>query len=103
MAIERWRPFATSLDRWEPFRDVQSEVNRLFDSFFGRPTAIVTGTGNRVWMPALDDRHDRVGRPEVNPDYLRHGLISLSCDVRARRSGQVARSAVPDQITECRS
>ena len=54
MAIERWSPFATSLERWEPFRDVQSEVNRLFDSFFGRPTAVVTGTGSRVWMPALD-------------------------------------------------
>src|SRR5256712_12867535 len=54
MAIERWSPFATSLERWEPFRDVQSEVNRLFDSFFGRPTAVVTGRGSRVWMPALD-------------------------------------------------
>jgi len=54
MAIERWSPFATSLERWEPFRDVQSEVNRLFDSFFGRPSAVVTGTGSRVWMPALD-------------------------------------------------
>jgi HSP20 family protein len=38
----------------EPFRDIQSEVNRLFDSFLGRPTASATGTGSRVWMPVVD-------------------------------------------------
>jgi HSP20 family protein len=54
MAIERWRPFATSLERWEPFREIQSEMNRLFDGFFGRPTAIETATGSRVWMPVVD-------------------------------------------------
>ena len=40
MAMERWRPFGLSTqDRWEPFRvsDIQTEVNRLFDNFFGRP------------------------------------------------------------------
>jgi HSP20 family protein len=54
MAIERWRPFATSAERWEPFREIQSEMNRLFDGFFGRPTAIATATGSRVWMPVVD-------------------------------------------------
>ena len=37
MAMERWRPFG-AVDRWEPFRnlvDIQGEVNRLFDQFFG--------------------------------------------------------------------
>jgi len=45
IAIERWRPFG-SVARWD------SEVNRLFDSFFGKPTA--TSNGDRVWAPALD-------------------------------------------------
>jgi HSP20 family protein len=53
MAIERWRPYGTLMDR-EPFRDIQTEVNRLFDSFFGRPTATATGTGSRVWLPVVD-------------------------------------------------
>jgi HSP20 family protein len=56
MAIERWRPFG-SVDRWEPLRgmsDIQGEVNRLFDSFFGRPSAVATGSGPRMWMPVLD-------------------------------------------------
>src|SRR5881409_3677094 len=54
MAIERWRPFGTFVERGEPVRDIQNEVNRLFDSFFGRPTATATGTGSRVWMPVVD-------------------------------------------------
>jgi HSP20 family protein len=55
MAIERWRPLG-SIDRWDPFRgvsDIQGEVNRLFDSFFGRP-AVGTGAGPRMWVPVLD-------------------------------------------------
>ena len=53
MAMERWRPFGLStMDRWEPFRvsDIQCEVNRLFDNFFGGPAS---GTG-RTWAPPVD-------------------------------------------------
>ena len=53
MAIERWRPFV-SVERWDPFRnmpDIQGEVNRLFDSFLGRP---VTGSQPPTWAPVLD-------------------------------------------------
>jgi HSP20 family molecular chaperone IbpA len=53
MAIERWRPFGALMER-EPFREIQSEMNRLFDNFFGRPTTTVPGTGSRVWMPIVD-------------------------------------------------
>jgi HSP20 family protein len=38
--------------RWAPNREVgtlQSEVNRLFDSFFGE-----TASGTRRWVPAMD-------------------------------------------------
>jgi HSP20 family protein len=53
MAIDRWRPFGTLMER-DPFRDIQGEVNRLFDSFLGRPAGTATGTGSRVWMPVVD-------------------------------------------------
>lgn len=56
MALERWRPFGT-VEHWEPFRnmsDFQGEMNRLFDSFFGRPTAVATATGTRAWAPVFD-------------------------------------------------
>ncbi|HET7342550.1 MAG TPA: Hsp20/alpha crystallin family protein [Methylomirabilota bacterium] len=52
MAMERWRPFG-STERWEPFRnltDIQGEVNRLFDSFLGRPAAPSAAR----WLPAID-------------------------------------------------
>ena len=61
MAIERWRPFG-SVDRWDPFRgvsDIQGEVNRLFDSLFGRPTAGATGSSLRMWAPVLDMRETK--------------------------------------------
>src|SRR3989442_132056 len=51
MAIDRWRPFATSVEQWDPFPEIQSEMNRLFDGFFGRPRAIAPGPESRVWMP----------------------------------------------------
>src|SRR4029077_10042310 len=51
MAMELLRPFV-SFERWDPFRnmsDMQGEVNRLFDSFLGRPAASVP----RAWAPVL--------------------------------------------------
>jgi len=56
MTIERWSPIG-SIERWDPFRnisDIQGEVNRLFGSFSGRPTAVATGSGVRMWAPVLD-------------------------------------------------
>src|SRR6266511_3647079 len=57
MTIERWRPFGSIERWWDPFRnisDIQGEVNRLFDSFSGRPRAVATGSGVRMWAPVLD-------------------------------------------------
>jgi HSP20 family protein len=53
MTVERWCPVA-SMNRLEPFRilgDIQSEMNRPFDGFFGEPT---TTAGPRAWAPASD-------------------------------------------------
>jgi HSP20 family protein len=55
MATDRWRPFGASLERWEPYRmsDIQTEVNRLFDTFFGRPAPSATHAA-RTWAPFVD-------------------------------------------------
>ena len=56
MAIDRWRPFV-SVERWDPFRnmsDIQGEVNRLFESFLGRPAVSGVGSAVRTWVPVLD-------------------------------------------------
>jgi len=51
MTLERWRPFGT-VDRWSDVSDIQQEVNRLFDSFFGRPAQ--TRSVERFWAPLAD-------------------------------------------------
>ncbi|HTY78825.1 MAG TPA: Hsp20/alpha crystallin family protein [Candidatus Bathyarchaeia archaeon] len=55
MAVVRWRPVGQGLEPWVGARelgDIQSEVNRLFDSFFGRP---VQGPSlERSWAPTAD-------------------------------------------------
>jgi HSP20 family protein len=56
MAMERWRPFGSTMERWEPLRsgaDIQTEVNRLFDNVFGRPSG-AAAQGGRAWAPAVD-------------------------------------------------
>jgi hypothetical protein len=55
MTMERWRPFSGSITRWDPVRDLsdmQQEMNRIFDGFFGRPATL--STGERMWVPACD-------------------------------------------------
>ena len=52
MAMERWH----QPDRWEPFRnvsDIQGEMNRLFDTFLGRPL-VGAAPSARMWMPPID-------------------------------------------------
>lgn len=47
-----------ALVRWDPARELdtlQSDVNRLFDSFFGRGEAVPSTNGyGRRWIPAMD-------------------------------------------------
>jgi HSP20 family protein len=47
-----------ALVRWDPARELdafQSDMNRLFDSFFGRREgAAASGYGSRRWIPAMD-------------------------------------------------
>src|SRR5262245_39698963 len=53
MAIVRFRPFSPAVDPMRDFTDIQTEMNRLFDGFFGRPSH-VSGGMERVWAPAVD-------------------------------------------------
>jgi len=49
-----WRPFGGG-ERWDALRgigDIQTEMNRLFESFVGRPAT--TAAGERMWVPAVD-------------------------------------------------
>jgi HSP20 family protein len=46
-----------ALIRWEPAREIgslQSEMNRLFNTFFDSPTSNGNGGAARRWIPAMD-------------------------------------------------
>jgi HSP20 family protein len=52
MALLRFRPVSQPVDPFRDLGDIQGEMNRLFDSFFGRPSQV--GGVERVWTPAVD-------------------------------------------------
>ena len=46
-----------ALIRWEPAREIgtiQSEMNRLFNTFFDTPTSVSNRATFRRWIPAMD-------------------------------------------------
>jgi HSP20 family protein len=85
MAMERWRPIG-SVDRWEPFRnlvDIQGEVNRLLDTFVGRPMTGASAQG-RTWMPAVDmheTKDDLVLKVEVPGVREKDVAVSITGDL----------------------
>jgi len=85
MAILRWRPMGQNVERWDPFRDVgdfQSELNRVFDGFFGR-SGTMPG-GDRVWAPAVDmyeTKDDLVVTAELPGVNEKEVQLSITGDV----------------------
>jgi HSP20 family protein len=86
-----------ALVRWDPAREVdslQSEVNRLFDAFFGG-----TEANRRRWVPAMDlvetDEHLvlRADLPGLNRDdvniEIKDGVLTISGE---RKSEHTERS-----------
>ncbi len=88
MAILRWRPGQT-LERLDPFRDLsdmRSEMNRLFDTFFGR-TAPVGGLEG-VWAPAVDmyeTKNDLVVAVELPGVNEKEVSVSITGDMLTLR------------------
>jgi HSP20 family protein len=101
MALDRWRPFSTTFDRWEPFRsltDIQSEMNRLFDTFFGRPPG--TGLGERVWAPAVDvyeTKEDLVVTCELPGVREKDVHVSVTNDILTIRGERAQQHEVKDE------
>jgi HSP20 family protein len=54
MNLERWRGLSGASDLGE----LQHDMNRLFDTFFGRPSTQVRAT-ERVWAPLMDMRETK--------------------------------------------
>lgn len=93
MAILRWRPAGAAAERWDPFREMgemQSEMNRLFDGFFGRSAA--SPAFDRVWAPAADmyetkdDLVLRIELPGVNEKEIDVSITGELLTVKGERS-----------------
>lgn len=76
MAMQSWRPLGVAVERWDP--------SRLFDSFFGRPMAVATGTGTRMWAPVLDmyeTKDDLILRVELPGVREKDVTLSITGDL----------------------
>ncbi len=79
MAIMRWKPMGDLVD-------IQDEMNRMFNDFFGRVPARRAGASER-WIPAVDISEDQdnlyvdVEIPGMNKEdikvSLEHNVLSL--------------------------
>jgi HSP20 family protein len=83
-----------ALVRWDPIRDLdslQTDMNRLFDRFFGAPAA--NGAPGRRWIPAMDltETDDslvlRADLPGVSEDdveiEVKDGVLTISGERRS--------------------
>ena len=52
MALIRFHPFPQALDPSRDPMDIQTQMSRLFDNFFGQPSP--SGMMERAWTPAVD-------------------------------------------------
>ena len=102
MAIDRWRPLV-SVERWDPSRtmsDIQGEVNRLFDSFLGRPTISGAGSGVRTWAPILD-MHETKDELVMNFELPGVGekdvTLSITGDLRTLKGERTATREFKDE------
>ena len=94
MAILRWRP-GQAMERLDPFRDlsdIRSEMNRLFDTVFGR--SVPMGVHEGVWAPAVDmyeTKNDLVVAVELPGVNEKEINLSITGDVLTLR-GERAQS-----------
>jgi HSP20 family protein len=92
MTIVRWRPVNQNVERWDPFRgvgDLQSEMNRMFDGFFGRSMPGM----ERAWAPAVDmfeTKDDLVVSVELPGMNEKDIQISITGDMLALRGERVS-------------
>jgi HSP20 family protein len=101
MALIRWRPLGQGLERWDPGRDMvdlQQEVNRLFDSFFGRGPQMagsaVTGP-EPAWAPVMDmyeTKDDLVITAELPGASEKDIQLSITGDVLTLRGERASAS-----------
>lgn len=98
MAVQRWRPFR--LERVDPIRellDTQTEMSRLFDTYFGHPGRAVN---ERVWTPAVDiyeTKDELVVTVELPGVKEKEVQLSIVADTLSLRGHRTADREVQDE------
>jgi len=102
MTLVRWRPFGEGLEPWVGARDVgdiQSEMNRLFDTFFGRSAQV--GPAERSWAPAADmyeTKEDLVIKADLPGMSDKDVQVSITGDLLSLKGQRMEPEAVkPEQ------
>ncbi|SRR5581483_2701268 len=100
MGVERWRPFR--FERMDPFRDLldmQSEMNRALDAYFGGRAAR-PGALDRVWAPPIDiyeTKDDLVVAAELPGVKEKDIHLSIVGDVLSLRGQRMADQQVKEE------
>jgi HSP20 family protein len=90
------------LERMDPFRslaDVESEMNRVFDAYFGRQVRR-PGVVDRVWAPAIDiyeTKDDLVVSVELPGVREKDVHLSMTGDILTLRGQRVADHHVKEE------
>jgi len=101
MAVERWRP--RWFRRWEPFRELEEEMERLFEEWPSRPwtrRALVV----REWAPRVDmfDHVDKVIVKAELPGVKKEDIeISVAGGVLTIKGERRAEEEVKDEDYYC--
>lgn len=91
MDLERWRPRFGALTRWDPLaelRDLQREMDRLFETFFGRPRA---GLTEEAWNPLVDiyETKDQLivkaELPGIKPEEVEVNIVGDTLTLKGER------------------
>jgi HSP20 family protein len=92
MALIRFRPFPQALDPSRDVMDIQTQMNRLFDNFFGQPgQPWQPGMVERAWTPPVDMYETKnevvvaVDLPGVNEKDIRLSITGDLLTIQGER------------------
>jgi HSP20 family protein len=105
MALRRWRP-GWRLRRWEPFRELEEEMQRLFEEWpFGRVSPWSRrALAAREWTPRVDmfDSEDKVVINAEIPGMSKEDVdISVTGDILTIQGERKAEEEVKDEDYYC--
>ena len=98
MAMDRWHPLRIDRDSFGDLMEMQSEISRMGDTYFGPRTRV--GATERVWAPAIDiyeTKEDLVVTAELPGVQEKDVQLSIVSDMLSLRGQRPANREVRDE------